>query len=95
MLWWCTTFLRYQLLKSNRLSNHRFEQRVQPIFCIKSASGIRKALYRSWAYRDIAVAQAEAGHITDALDTARRVEDPEDRDQALAAIEKHKKQKSA
>ena len=59
---------------------------------LNSASGISKALYRSWAYRDIAVAQAEAGQIEAATDTARRVEDPEDREQAMAAVEKHKEQ---
>ncbi len=56
------------------------------------AGGIGKPLYRSWAYRDVAVAQAEAGQIEAAADTARRVEDPEDCEQALAAIEKHREQ---
>ena len=62
---------------------------------LNSASGISKALYRSWAYRDIAVAQAVAGQIDDAMDTVRRVEDPEDHSQALAAIEKYKSEKSS
>ena len=61
---------------------------------LNSASGIGTAHFRSWAYRDIAVAQAEAGQIDAAVDTARRVKDPEDREQALAAIEKNKQQSS-
>ncbi len=59
---------------------------------LHSAGGIGKPLYRSWAYRDIAVAQAEAGQIDAAMDTARRVEDTEDKEQAFAAIEKQKEQ---
>ncbi|MCY4383126.1 MAG: hypothetical protein OXE44_08255 [Nitrospinae bacterium] len=59
------------------------------------AGGIGKPLYRSWAYRDIAVAQPEAWQIDVAVDTAHCVEDPEDKEQALAAIEMCKEQPGA
>jgi len=64
-------------------------------FTLNSASGIGKTLYRFWAYRDIAVAQVKAGQIDAAMDTARCGEEPEDRDQAPAAIERNKEKHGA